>query len=1014
MKANISHKLVLAMAMPLVVIIILAYYLITLFMAENKMATNMDRNVDLFLATVELLNVLQTKQEQGFSPRSAQDGSGQGTGDHTAIQLKLDSFNAMLNLSSLAPPAKENFLTATSRFNSDLSKMNDLDYERFAQAIFSVQGGIVLSPTTRGIGKHFLSQHLLSDAQNHFLALAGEIFTAWTLPHDRIKEPDLLKITELHSSVEGVLKSPAMVLSSEGTMRLRYLLTSPFIAFENQVISAFLSSKLSAATVGSAEDFRRQANDFRDRLAVLQQQELLHIKNFTTNYARETTHRLWALISAIVLLLGVPILTFYFLYRWVSRPINNLALFMSEVGQGRKPPDPVIRQNDEIGQLSSALTKMVQDLRRVEAHNRLILDSVGEGIIGLDSELKQVFVNPEAERLLGYGLNELIGRTSHDIWHHTRVDGRPYPLEDCPIHYTLVTGEIQQVDDEVFWRKDGSSFPVEYIVTPLKEGDALIGTVIIFRDMTESRQIEDERLQALNRAEEASRVKSNFLAIMSHEIRTPMYAILGVTELALEDPLEPEIKDQFEIVRDSAETLLALLDDILDFAKIEMDKLELEIINFDLRQLVESLVRTMIVLAQAKGLELKAHISPQVPAVLKGDPVRLKQILVNLTGNAIKFTHSGSVILNIEPANPVAAGPEVMEPHPDVRLQFSVKDTGVGVPSENLNSIFDYFSQGDSSITRRYGGTGLGLAICRRLVHLMGGDIWLESRPDSGSTFYFTAVFQPREPADLNALETVFTSPMQTPLFRILLVDDHPVNLKVGKRYLTKRGHSVAVAANGLEALERLKERRFDIVLMDLEMPEMDGIEATHRIREGQGGAAAREIPIIAMTAHALTGFKEKCLAAGMNDFLTKPVDFQHLEKIFAQYHPGEIIMPVLPEQTSSIDQGSVVLERSRTLGRMGNDEELLKTLYETFLEDLPDQKDRLRQAIDQDRLEDIKAYAHSLKGVLAIIGAEICRDLAIKLEQAAKSAHHDEIRRHWRELEHGLETARETMSRFM
>ena len=372
--------------------------------------------------------------------------------------------------------------------------------------------------------------------------------------------------------------------------------------------------------------------------------------------------------------------------------------------------------------------------------------------------------------------------------------------------------------------------------------------------------------RALATAEAANRRKSEFLANMSHEMRTSMNGILGMTELALATELDARQHEYLGIVKSSADALLNIINDILDLSKIEAGKFTIERLPYALRPVVEGVIQLMSAQARDKGLTLSWAIAPDVPEIVLGDGNRLRQVLLNLLGNAIKFTASGEVDLAVS---------LLCDADGCVRLQFAVTDTGPGIGPEQQCRVFEAYEQEDSSTARHYGGTGLGLSICRHLVELMGGRMGLSSEPGLGSRFWFTLPC--RREAGLAPAPVPATPPLHQPerrsrASRVLLVEDHPANQKLALWLLQRQGYQVTLAEHGAEALHLLKTLAFDVVLMDVQMPVMDGLEATRRIRELERQRGHKHHPIIAMTAGAIVGDREKCLAAGMDDYISKPI----------------------------------------------------------------------------------------------------------------------------------------------
>ena len=481
----------------------------------------------------------------------------------------------------------------------------------------------------------------------------------------------------------------------------------------------------------------------------------------------------------------------------------------------------------------------------------------------------------------GSGRSDLTGVCLYDL-----VPNLPEKWRES--HRRGLAGEKQHLGEDVWVRPDGTELWVSSAVYPWRDPQGNVGGIIIAaEDITQRKRSETELQQAKRAAEAASEAKSLFLATMSHEIRTPLNGILGMTELVLDTRLNPEQREHLNLVRFSADSLLAIINDILDFSKIEAGKLEIESIPLHLHQSLDELFKTCAFRARKKGLDFEFRPAGDLPDAFLGDPGRLRQILLNLVGNSIKFTDRGHIHVFADATHPVPGR---------ALLHFAVQDTGIGIPPEVQGKIFAAFSQADGSMSRRFGGTGLGLAISQRLVEMMGGRIWVESEPGKGSTFHFTLDL-PLEnstdtwdsaPASSNSAATPALPASSSVNFspRVLLVEDNSVNRTLALRILQKRGFRVSMAVDGKQALAAHQSSHFDVILMDVQMPIMDGFEATAEIRKREQ-VTGKHVPIIALTAHAMKEDRDRCLSAGMDAYVTKPI---RPDELFRAIH--ELLSP--------------------------------------------------------------------------------------------------------------------------
>jgi PAS domain S-box-containing protein len=507
---------------------------------------------------------------------------------------------------------------------------------------------------------------------------------------------------------------------------------------------------------------------------------------------------------------------------------------------------------------------------------RALVDNLPDFIYAKDAECRFLLANTSVARHMGTTPDQLLGKTDFDF----------FP-PDLAVAYSEDERRVMRSGQALINREEagldasGNALTLLTTKVPLRdEQGRVIGILGIGRDITARVKVEAEVRAAREAAEAANRAKSDFLANMSHEIRTPMNGVLGMADLLMQTRLDPEQQDFAETIRQSGRSLLTVINDILDFSKIEAGKLELESVDMDLRSTVQDVARLLTLQASAKRLKLAVSFDSTIPATVRGDPHRLRQILLNLGGNAVKFTSVGEVSISVLRVPGESAEPVV---------RFEVRDSGIGIPQDRRGALFQPFSQVDASTTRRFGGTGLGLSIVRRLVELMNGNVGVESEVGVGSTFWFTVRFSAcASDALANGTKAVpggaDRSHSTAAFKRVLIAEDNLVNQRVARHMLEKMGFQVDVVADGRQVVEAWARGGYDLILMDCQMPEMDGYAATREIRRREGGVS--RIPIIALTAHALKGADEECFASGMDAYLTKPIDREQLrgclEKSFA------------------------------------------------------------------------------------------------------------------------------------
>ena len=542
--------------------------------------------------------------------------------------------------------------------------------------------------------------------------------------------------------------------------------------------------------------------------------------------------------------------------------------------------------------LEELVRQRTEELAAAEERSRLILESTGDGIIGTDGDNRITFLNTAACRMLGYGSEELLGFSLFNTLHHSDETGIPYTPETSPLWRTGVRGEPSHACETVLWRRGGYPFFVESTSMPIHKDGRQVGTVASFRDISLRKAAEAELDQARQAADQANRLKSDFLANVSHEIRTPMNAIIGMTHLALKTSLSVRQRGYLTRIETAAGTLLAIINDILDFSKIEANRLDIEHIPFHLEGVLETLSTVISPKAHEKNLEFLIAVRRNVPEYLVGDPLRLGQVLINLTNNAVKFTETGDVILTVAVEEQNAQ---------QVRLRFTVRDTGIGMTADQMGRLFRPFTQADGSTTRRFGGTGLGLAICKQLVELMGGQIQVESESGHGSSFTFSLALGVA--AETAEARRTAPSPYLVGL-PALVVDDNPKARDVHAEILARLGLRPECAGSGEEALLAWTEAAeagtpFRVALVDWQMPGMDGLETCRRLRE-QAAAAPERPPLrtIMVTAFGREDIRGEAEELGVDGYLLKPVSPATLQDLLLSLLAPEAVaqgIPVVP-----------------------------------------------------------------------------------------------------------------------
>ena len=678
--------------------------------------------------------------------------------------------------------------------------------------------------------------------------------------------------------------------------------------------------------------------------------------------------------------------------------VGVFEMFSTDVAD---PDDSLLQALNGIGnQMGQFIERKTVEnqLWQTNALQKAILESANYTIISTTTDGTIVTFNRTAEQKTGYTTPEMIGKQTPAIIHvpeevvaRARELSRELGREILPGFETFVAKAALGEADEREWtyvRKDATQFPVRLSITALfNERGEITGYLGVGSDITEQKQAAEELLQAKNAAEAASRAKSDFLATMSHEIRTPMNGIIGMSSLLLDTALQPKQREMVDAVRHSGDALMTIIEDILDFSKIEARKLELIEEAFRLDAVIRGVVDLLHHRAAAREIDLLVNIEPDVPTTLVGDPGRLRQILMNLVGNGIKFTDEGKITIDVKRIE--------SPPHGPVTIEMSVTDTGIGMTPEQQAQLFQPFMQVDSSTTRRFGGTGLGLAISKRLVELMGGEIGVESERHAGSRFWLrlpmpvalTNEVPLAEEEDSSSTESISTSAPEGAKPRLLVVEDNEVNARMAMMMLEKHGYPAEVARDGEEAVDRFASGVYDAILMDCHMPLLDGYEATRAIRviEASPNWLRPRCRIIAMTANVMTGERERCLEAGMDDYLSKPLRARPLTEALnrVQILAGSNDDADTPawspdDQTTAHDAIQQLADELSV--------EDTRELIENWLKDTPERILELEKLVSGEDQAALRRTAHSLKGSSSLFGLNYLHNLCRELEKLAEN----------------------------
>ena len=946
--------------------------------------------------------------------------------EHTALVEKGISTSAtILKAAQASAAAATQSMTAASASTSqDLSHTSA---KLWGGLLFtSLIGGLLTFQLTRSLTRPIRQcvqaiQQLASGDHTHHIGLrrndelgvlAGAIDTCTDNLRQLMNEREESEAKTIQLMIEGAERLEALVqtrtaalVTSESRFRTLFDTMSQGVVTQDP-LGAIISANPAAETILGltfAQLQGRNSNDPHWHVTDAQGQPLTG-DQFPSSIAQHTGRP----VLGVILAVHNPVLN---APRWLQ--VDSIPQF----AQGHPVPTHTHTTLTDITERRKA-----EDLREAQRRSlEFIIESDISGYWELDLVKGTAFYSPAFKRMLGYADEELpnhmdtwaqlilpedLTRSQASMQTHISSHGRiPFYSENRYQHkngsqvWVICSGGV------VEWQPDGS--PVRFVgshinITAAKESEAQLNNI----NQKLSLAVSEAQLLTLQ-AENANRSKSEFLANMSHEIRTPMNGVIGMTHLLAESSLDADQRRYVQTIQSSGQALLSLINDILDLSKIEAGRFELAPHDFDLVRFLGDFTAPLQIQAQTKGIGFVCEPAADLPRYVKGDSNRLRQILLNLTGNALKFTSAGEVRLSIflRPAGQSASTP-------GPQLHFAVRDTGPGIPADQLGRLFQKFSQVDGSATRVFGGTGLGLAISKELVGLMGGQISVDSIPGQGSTFWFTLPLEAASPDFTDTSATLQPAPSAAPLpaeTRILLVEDNLTNQQVATGILKKFGLQPDLADNGQAALDALRTQDYDLVLMDIQMPTMDGLTATRAIRDPATGLRRSNLPIIGMTAHALAGDRELGLAAGLSDYLTKPIDPGILYETLRRWLKNVPITQVPPSTaTPMIDPTPIPavhasasaptaapINMADLSNRLMGDMMIVNHILKSFAKNLDTQLQAIRSAVEAQDLAATSRAAHALKGAAANLSAEPLRAACLKLEQAASAQDHAAARNH-------------------